>query len=110
MMYNKILSMIGIAMKAGKIASGEFSTEKAIKNNKAFLVIISEDASKNTKKKFTNSCTFYNVPILFVSTKEELGSAIGKEQRSSMALLDEGFAKAIIKNMEEIGGNLNGKN
>ena len=102
--------MIGIAMKAGKIASGEFSTEKAIKNNMAFLVIISEDASKNTKKNFTNSCTFYNVPILFVSTKEELGSAIGKEQRSSMALLDEGFAKAIIKNMEEIGGNLNGKN
>lgn len=47
--------------------------------------------------------------ILTISTKEELGAAIGKQQRSSMAVLDEGFANAIMKKMDEIGGNLNGE-
>ena len=31
----KILNMIGLAQKAGKVASGEFSTEKAVKTGKA---------------------------------------------------------------------------
>ena len=35
----KILNMIGLAQKAGKVASGEFSTEKAVKTGKAFTVI-----------------------------------------------------------------------
>ena len=32
--------MIGLAMKAGKVASGEFSTEKAVKERKAYMVIV----------------------------------------------------------------------
>ena len=34
----KILNLIGLATKAGKTASGEFSTEKAVKSGKAHLV------------------------------------------------------------------------
>ena len=44
--------MLGLAAKAGKIASGEFSTERAVKSGSAFLVIVSEEASENTKKLF----------------------------------------------------------
>ena len=54
----KILNLIGLATKAGKTASGEFSTEKAVKSGKAHLVIVSEEASDNTKKMFTNMCTY----------------------------------------------------
>ena len=50
----KIYSYIGLATKAGKAVSGEFSTEKAIKERKAKLVLISKEASDNTKKKFQN--------------------------------------------------------
>ena len=60
---NKILSMVGMAMKAGKVVSGEFSTEKAVKTGKAFLVIVSEAASDNTKKMFRNMCSYYEVPM-----------------------------------------------
>lgn len=108
LMQDRILSTIGLASKAGKIVSGEVPTEKAVKSQKACLVIISEDASKNTTKKFTNMCTFYNVPILFYSTKEALGRAMGKNMRSSMAFLDEGFAKAVSNKIKDNGGNLNG--
>jgi len=94
---NKIYSMIGLATKAGKLASGEFSTEHAVKTGKASLVIVSETASENTKKKFRNMCTYYEVPLYFFGEKEMLGHAMGKEFRASLAVLDEGFAKAIEK-------------
>ena len=41
---NKVLSLIGLSTKAGKIVSGEFSTEKAVKTGKAWLVIVSAEA------------------------------------------------------------------
>ena len=48
----KILNLLGLATKAGKIASGEFAAEKAVKSGKAHLVIVSEEASDNTRKMF----------------------------------------------------------
>ena len=41
----KVLNLLGLATRAGKTASGEFMTEKAIKSGKAYLVIVSEEAS-----------------------------------------------------------------
>ena len=101
MSQNKILSLIGMATKAGKTASGEFCTEKEVKSGRAALVIVADDASDNTKKKFKNMCEFYKVPIYFYNDKDTLGHAMGKEFRASLAILDEGFAKGIRKHMEE---------
>ena len=94
---NKALSMIGLATKAGKVASGEFCTEKEVKSGRAYLVIVADDASDNTKKKFQNMCDFYQVPIYFYKDKDTLGHAMGKEFRASLVILDEGFAKGIRK-------------
>lgn len=97
LMGNKILSLAGLAARAGRIASGEFSVEKAVKTGRGHLVIVAEDASANTKKKFSDMCSYYQVPVIFMQTKEELGKAIGKEFRASVAVLDAGFAKAMLK-------------
>ena len=99
-LYSKVYSMLGLATKAGKIVSGEFATDKSVKSGTAWAVIVSEDASDNTKKMFSNMCEFYEVPRYFFGTKEELGHAIGKAMRSSLAITDEGFAKNIIKHLE----------
>lgn len=100
MNMNKLLSMISLATKAGKTQSGEFSTEKEVKEGKAHLVIIAGDASANTKKKFQNMCDFYKVPIYFYGDKETLGHAMGKEIRASLAITDSGFAKSISKYLD----------
>ena len=97
MKQDKALAMIGLAQKAGKIVSGEFATEKAVKTGKAALVIVAGDASENTKKMFTNMCAFYEVPVYFYSDKETLGHAIGKQFRASLAVADEGFRNTIEK-------------
>lgn len=96
-MTDRVLSMLGLATKAGKIVSGEFSVEKSVKSGMSEMVIVTEDASDNTKKMFTNMCTFYHVPIFFYGTKETMGNAMGKQCRVSVSIQDGGFAKAIQK-------------
>ena len=93
MKQDKALAMIGLAQKAGKIVSGEFATEKAVKTGKAALVIV-------TKKMFTNMCAFYEVPVYIYSDKETLGHAIGKQFRASLAVVDEGFRNTIEKHLK----------
>ena len=100
MKLSKALSLISLATKAGKTASGEFCTEKEIKTGMAALVIVAEDASDNTKKKFKDMCEFYEVPIYFYGDKDTLGHAMGKEFRASLAVTDPGFAKGIAKHLD----------
>lgn len=100
MKQNRVLSMLGLAMRGRNLVSGEFQTEDAVKTGKAMLVIIAEDASANTKKLFGNKCSYYEVPVYEYGTKETLGRAIGKDYRSSVGVCDAGLADAIIKQLE----------
>lgn len=94
---NKILNLVGLAMRAGKVVSGEFATEKLVKSGKAKLVIVAEDASDNTKKLFMDKCNYRGVPIYIYADKKTLGHAIGKEYRASLGISDENLAKAVQK-------------
>ena len=96
----KVLNLIGLAQKAGRVVSGEFMTEKAVKSGEAALVILAQDASDNTKKKFSNMCEFYEVPLRLYAAKDNLGHAMGKEFRASLAITDKGLAQAIMKKMD----------
>ncbi|WP_044913701.1 L7Ae/L30e/S12e/Gadd45 family ribosomal protein [Butyrivibrio sp. WCE2006] len=110
---NKIYSLLGLCQKAGKLVSGEFAVENAIKSGKACMVFVSVDASQNTGKKFRDKCEYYNVPFFMFGDKEKLGHAIGKEVRTSIAITDNGFAKSFQKNLrgdEQYGGNANVEN
>lgn len=100
MIQNKALSLLSIATRGRNLVSGEYAVENAVKTGTAFLVIIGTDVSENTKKMFTNMCDFYEVPLFSFGTKESLGHAIGKEFRASLAVTDEGLAKAIVKQLE----------
>lgn len=99
---NKVYGLLGLAARGRNLVSGEFATEKSIKDGKAMLVIVAEDASNNTKKRFGDKCSYYEVPIHTYGTKEELGRAIGTAERSSIALLNEGLAHTITKHLEEL--------
>ncbi len=87
--------MLGLAAKSGHIASGEFAVERAIKTGTAYLLIVAEDASENTRKKYSNSAEYYNVPLEFFGTRDELGDAIGKAFRAAIAITDQNLARAV---------------
>lgn len=99
----KVLQTLSLCSKAGKIASGEFQCEDAVRKQSASIVFVSSDASGNTLKKFRNKCEYYHIPFyqLFCD-KEELGRAIGKEKRSCVAVTDTGLAGLLLKNLEAV--------
>ncbi len=103
----RFLGLLGLAKKAGKVVSGEFSTERSVKDGRSKLVLVSAEASDNTTKKFTNMCAHYKIPILLFGTKEELGHAMGQEFRASLSVEDAGFAKAMSERLNVNGGSLN---
>lgn len=94
---NKVLSLIGLATKAGKTASGEFAVEKSISAHSARLVFVSEEASAGTRKSFIDKCNYHKIPVVICFSKEELGKACGKEIRTSVSVEDDGFASALLK-------------
>lgn len=100
MMQNKVFSLLGLAMRGHRVVSGELQTLEAIKKGTAVLVILAEDASENTRKLFTDKCSFYEVEVVTYGTKEQLGRAIGKDERSSVGICDEGLAKAVVDKMQ----------
>lgn len=91
----KITSLLGLAQKAGKIASGELAVEKAVKSGQAKLLIIATDCSEATKKSYRDMTTYYNVELYELFSKEQLGACIGKVYRAALAVTDTGFSKAV---------------
>ncbi|MCR5742535.1 MAG: ribosomal L7Ae/L30e/S12e/Gadd45 family protein [Lachnospiraceae bacterium] len=89
--------MIGLATRAGKTVSGEFAVMSAVTAGHAKLVFVSEEASDSSKKTFADKCSYYKTPVVICFGKEELGRACGKDVRTSVAILDDGFAKALKK-------------
>lgn len=104
-MIDRQMSMISLAQKAGKVVSGEFSVEKGLKEGEVVLCIIASDASDNTKKKFNNMCTFRSIDMIVLADKDQLGKTIGKQQRATLGITDEGFKKGILKHHR--GGTMN---
>lgn len=107
-MVERIYSFLGLATKAGKLLTGEETCERALKAGKVYLVIVSEDASDNTKKKFTDMCSYRDIEIRYFGEKELLGRFTGKKVRSVIAVAERGFAghlKEMIDNRgKEHGG------
>ena len=94
---NKFFSMLSLCQRAGRLVSGELPCENAVKSGKAKLLIIAEDASANTKKKFENAAFAHKTECIVMGNKIELGQTIGKDRRSSVAITDEGFAQQLKK-------------
>ena len=100
-MQDKVLSLLGLAAKAGKLVTGGFSVEEAVKSRKAHLLILADDAQHNTVKKFTDKCRSHNVPLRFYGSREQLGGALGKESRACVAVTDRGFAQSLLKKLQD---------
>ena len=91
----KINGVLGLAQKAGRLASGDAGVKEALQNNEAFLLIVAEDAAPNTVKELCFLAEKQSVRVLRLLTRTELGSCIGKAPRAAVAVLNQGFAGLI---------------
>ena len=107
----RIKGMLGFAMRAGKAVLGTdlILSSMSIKGKgRVWVVVISCEASDNTRKKLAQKASLSDIPIVEVDIgMEELGRLLGKTYTPcAVAITDEGFAKEIVnaKASETISG------
>lgn len=98
-MKSNLCSSLGLAMRAGKLATGEEAVMSAVRTRQARLVLVARDASYGTMKRYRDKCRFYEIPLAACLSREELGACIGKAQRVAVAVTDNGFARIIRNNL-----------
>ena len=104
MAETKLFNCLGLCRRAGKCQSGAFAAERALKAGKAKLVLLEENASENTKDRFSALCEGRKVPRRL---GPEGGRAIGREAHGGMAVTDIGFVNMILDALAsetEVGG------
>ncbi len=66
---------------------------EGVQNHKIKLVIIANDTSEKSKQNIKYVCTNNEIPIIEFSTMEELGTAIGKQNRAIIGIKDKSFSE-----------------
>ena len=99
---NKVLGLLGLAKRAGKLEVGEEPTGAAARAKDARLLLIASDAADNSCRRLRHfadagACLYAKLPC----TKDELGSALGRTSCAMVAVTDVGFAEAVAKKLAE---------
>ena len=92
MQKNKVLTYIGFAKKSGNLRTG-VNAISTLKN--AYVLIICQSASQNTKKDATKLSVKLSCPL--IQSKLSVEEITGKENCKLIAITDENLASAIMQ-------------
>ena len=92
----RMLNMLGLCMRAGRIISGEKACVQAVRAGGACAVVLDRAAAKNAAKAVSDACAFHQVPLVY-APENELGDAIGKPGRMVAAITDPSMADRILE-------------
>ena len=100
---DKAYEAVEIAKATGKIKKGTNETTKAIEKGKAKLVVVAKDVTPpEITMHIPLLCQEKGIKCVEVPSKEELGAAAGLDVgTSSIAIVEEGEAKKVIKELSE---------
>ena len=101
--HNRILSLLGLARRGGRLAVGEEPVEAAARARDARLLLVAEDASDGTCRRVehfarTGQCLHLTLPC----SKSDLGRALGRPAVAVAALTDVGLAAAVAHRLAEL--------
>ncbi|WP_226034907.1 YlxQ family RNA-binding protein [Aquibacillus saliphilus] len=100
-MSKDYLNLLGLAYRAKKCTLGEESIIRDIQRQKAKLVLLASDAGENSRKKITDKCSYYQIPLIVVDDRDTISHAIGKSGRVAIAIIDSGFAVKITSLLDK---------
>ena len=97
-LQKEILEALRVAAQTGKVRKGTNEATKAIERGTSKLIVIAEDVEPpEVVAHIPLICDEQNSAYAFVSSKQELGKALGIEVTSAAAaILDAGDAQHII--------------
>ncbi len=99
---DSFLTLLGLALRAGKVAVGEEPVRLALQERAARVVFLAGDASERTRRKVEPKLGA--VPLREIApSKTALGRALGRESCALCAVTDQGFAQGLLRRLEETG-------
>ena len=108
-MNDRLLSLLGLCRRAGKLVIGANPTIESIIKGKSEIVIFANDFSKNSIKPVLTAAHSGNIKAFLINrSKDELSFALGK-LCGVLSVEDKGFAEKLsqlIENENEQGGEL----
>lgn len=95
----RIIGMLGLAMRAGQLIIGTEMICRAMAKRQPMLVVVSSGASDGTKKKLRTKCEFYKTESIEIDLDtEKLGHLLGKVYTpAAVAVTQSGIAEEIVK-------------
>jgi ribosomal protein L7Ae-like RNA K-turn-binding protein len=99
----KVRSLLSMAARAGRLASGASAVEDALRKSRVEMLIFAEDIAEGTKEKLIN---LGGLPSRMTTllTRDEMGKILGRELVGVVALLEKGFADAVWSETERLKG------
>ena len=100
---NRILSLLGLALRGGNLAVGEEPVEAVARARDARVLLLASDAADNTRRRVEHfaeagQCLWLRIPF----TKAELGRAVGRSSAAVTAVTDIGLANTIVHRLAEL--------
>jgi ribosomal protein L7Ae-like RNA K-turn-binding protein len=92
----KLLGLLGLARRAGKLAVGFTAVEKIVRRGESPMVIVASDMGASQMSKVDRWEPLRGT-LNDVFTAEELAQAMGREKLSVVGVSDAGFVKGIKK-------------
>lgn len=100
---NKVLSMLGLARRAGRISMGHDTALSAVIDNKASLLIFASDTSERLRIEFKTAMEKrkINIPVFYTDiTIDEIHFSCGYKA-GVIAVNDKNFSNKIILLLED---------
>jgi ribosomal protein L7Ae-like RNA K-turn-binding protein len=95
----KILSLLGLAMRARKVVLGEEFVLKELAKHQDAVLFLASDAGKNIEQKIKQREQAFVFTLCEQFTSQELSQAIGKQNRMAILVTDEGFCRKFREYM-----------
>lgn len=96
-MNDSLLGLLGLCRRAGKVTSGEQAVRKELAHDKVKLLILAGNASSRLVADYTSMAQSRMIPVIICCTRDLLGQILGKPPRSVVAILDEQFARGLLR-------------
>jgi ribosomal protein L7Ae-like RNA K-turn-binding protein len=106
-MDNKLLGMLGLARRAGRLTYGFDAVLKDIAGGKAEVVMLTADAAPRTVKNIEEACKSFGTDVFLVPCdKLALGHAIGRGETAVAAVTDKAFSLKVKEICRNITGGI----
>jgi ribosomal protein L7Ae-like RNA K-turn-binding protein len=100
----KLLGLLSLALRAGKIEIGRDAVERSVATRTAFLVLFAHDA-ENQSEKFAVKISNQSIPVKrCLLTKAQLGNLFNKKGVAQVAVLDTHFSRGMIDLIDQLPG------